>query len=341
MEMNKDIMADTGVKYSERLGFISDKQFQQALDRFHLGTFIKAAPISQGLFGQNVYLTSTKGEFVLRGVPHYPWQFRSEKLFADLLHDKTGVPVPYPYLLETDTTILGWEFVIMPRMKGINLSDNSDETDFSQEDRVGIAEAQGIVLREAQKLTNVFCGRYDFEADRILPYETDWIDEYKKQTLDRLIEASSQNLQTPDSDLQWAGEVIKEACSEMRSFTPAFYMQDFKPGNMVVDQINGKWQVSGLFDLMESSFGHPEADISRMYSAYVGRGRDDLAYAFVNAYSPDDVEGFAKRFPLFILHDRSIIWQYFKRVDRAWWDKSWTFKQWVGQFLNIDPQKLK
>jgi len=334
-------MANAETKYSERLGFISDEQFQQALDRFHLGAFIQAQPTSQGLFGQNVYVTSTKGEYVLRGVPHYPWQFRNEKVFTDLLHDKTIVPVPHPYLVETDTTILGWEFVIMPRMKGIHLSDSLDEAELSEEDRVGIAEAQGIVLREAQKLTNTFCGEYNFEADRILPYEADWTDEYKKQILDRLIEASSHNLLIPGSDLQWAGEIIEEACSEMKSFTPTFYMQDFKPGNMVVEKINGKWQVSGLFDLMESSFGHPEADISRMYSVYVEKGRDDLAYAFINAYSPDDVEGFVKRFPLFILHDRSIIWEWVQREDCAWWDKSWTFKQWVGQFLNIDPQELK
>jgi len=277
----------------------------------------------------------------LRGVPHYPWQFREEKVFADLLHDKTRVPVPYPYLLETDTTILGWEFVIMPRMKGINLSDDLDEADLSEEDRIGIAEAQGIVLRKAQKLTNTFCGKYNFEVDKILPYETDWAVEYKKQILDMLVEVSSHNLQTPDSDLQWAGEVIEKACSEVKSFTPTFYMQDFKPGNMVVEEVNGKWQVSGLFDLMESSFGHPEADISRMCSVYLGKGGDDLAYAFINAYSPGDVEGFVKRFPLFMLHDRSIIWKYFKSKDLEWWDKSWTFKQWVGQYLNIDPQKLK
>lgn len=334
-------MVNAKKKYSERLGFISDDQFQQALDSFHLGAFIKAQPISQGLFGQNVYVTSTKGEFVLRGVPHYPWQFKEEKIYADLLHAKTRVPVPHPYLVETDISILGWEFVIMPRMKGANLSDRLDEADFSEEDRVGIAEAQGLVLKKAQKLTNTFCGKYDFKADKILPYETDWSNIYKKEIIDWLVEASSHNLQTPDSDLQWAGEVIEKACSEVKKFTPTFYMRDFKPTNMVVEEINGRWQVTGLFDLMESSFGHPEADISRMYSCYIERGREDLAYAFINAYSPNDIEGFVNRFPLFILHDRSGIWNYFNRKNRALWNKPWTFKQWVKKYLDIDPQKLK
>ena len=84
----------------------------------------------------------------------------------------------------------------------------------------------------------------------------------KKEILDWLVEASSHNLQTTDSDLQWAGEVIEKACSEVKKFSPTFFMRDFKPTNMVVEKINGRWQVTGLFDLMESSFGHPEADIS-------------------------------------------------------------------------------
>jgi aminoglycoside phosphotransferase (APT) family kinase protein len=229
-------MRKYGIKYSERLGFITDDQFQRALDNFNLGVFVETQPISQGLFGQNVFITSTKGEYVLRGVPHYPWQFKSEKVFAELLHDNTTVPVPYPYLLETDATIFGWEFIIMPRMKGINLSDSLDELYFTEEDRIGIAEAQGKILKEAQKLTSPFCGEYNSEVDRILPYETDWLDMYKKRTLDRIIGASSYNNLTPDSDIRWAGEIIEKACSEITGFTPTFFMQDFKPGNMVVEK---------------------------------------------------------------------------------------------------------
>jgi len=61
------------MKYSEKLGELSNEQLQKALDFFNLGKFIKTESISQGLFGQNVYITSDKGEFVLRGKPHYNW----------------------------------------------------------------------------------------------------------------------------------------------------------------------------------------------------------------------------------------------------------------------------
>ena len=54
-------------EYSPRLGAITPDQFQAALDRFGLGRFIAAEPITLGNWRQNCFLTSSAGEFVLRG----------------------------------------------------------------------------------------------------------------------------------------------------------------------------------------------------------------------------------------------------------------------------------
>ena len=70
-------------EYSKRLGEISPEQFQAAFERVDLGDFMRAEPVPFGLFGQNVFVTSTQGEFVLRGVPHYDWQFPTERFFVD------------------------------------------------------------------------------------------------------------------------------------------------------------------------------------------------------------------------------------------------------------------
>jgi len=93
--------------YSERLGAISDAQFQAVADRLALGRFVDAAPITSGLFGQNVFMTTTTGEYVLRGAPHWVKrlgektyrpndrvQFTAEKYFAQQLHEHTKTPVP-------------------------------------------------------------------------------------------------------------------------------------------------------------------------------------------------------------------------------------------------------
>ncbi len=94
-------------QYSKRLGNISPEQFQKALNRFGLGDYVKAEPVLYGLFGQNVFLTSSTGEYVFRGAPHYPWQFPTELFFTDLLLRRTNTPVPYPYWYEPNDELFG------------------------------------------------------------------------------------------------------------------------------------------------------------------------------------------------------------------------------------------
>ena len=93
--------------HSQRLGPIDDAQFQTALTRLGLGDFVRAEPVTGGLFGQNVFVTSTQGKWVLRGVPHDDWQLPSERFFARLLHECARVPVPWPYRVDQSYDIFG------------------------------------------------------------------------------------------------------------------------------------------------------------------------------------------------------------------------------------------
>src|SRR5262245_45006754 len=139
-------------EYSKRLGKISDEQLQRALSHFELGKFLYAEPIPFGLFGQNMFVTSSDGEFVLRGVPHYDWQFPTEKFFTEQLHAKTRVPVAYPYLFNSSTEIFGWPYVIMPRMSGLQLADSQITAGLSMDERRAIAQALAAMLIEIQTL---------------------------------------------------------------------------------------------------------------------------------------------------------------------------------------------
>lgn len=46
--------------------------------------------------------------------------------------------------------------------------------------------------------------------------------------------------------------------------------------------------------------------------------------------------GFAERFPIYMLLDRSIIWAYFQSINQRWWPESWTFRDWAGQYLSVE-----
>jgi hygromycin-B 7''-O-kinase len=178
--------------YSTRLGYLIPEQFQKAVERFGLGNFIKAEPIPYGLFGQNVFLTSSKGEYVLRGAPHSSWQFPTECFFTNLLHRHTKTPVPYPYLIETSTDVFGWSYVIMPRLPGITLQDPTIKQRLSIEDRLEIARAVAKMLIEIQTLTWDCCGSYQAEADRVEPFMINYRERVVQNIREKLEASCSQ-----------------------------------------------------------------------------------------------------------------------------------------------------
>jgi len=157
--------------YSQRLGILSDAQFQAALNRFQLGYFISAEPIPFGSFGQNVFVSSTTGEYVLRGQPHFQWQFPTEQFFTHLLHEQTSVPVPWPYRLQPDTEIFGWSFVLMPRMPGLQLADPQVKAALGPAEREGIARALGENLAHMQEAKWSSSGRYNAATHSVEPFD--------------------------------------------------------------------------------------------------------------------------------------------------------------------------
>jgi hypothetical protein len=45
---------------------------------------------------------------------------------------------------------------------------------------------------------------------------------------------------------------------------------------------------------------------------------------------------FAERFPVYMLLDRSILWEFFQRTAQRWWPENWTFRDWAGQYLSLE-----
>src|SRR5260370_1229318 len=147
--------------YSPRLGRLSNQQFQAALDHFDLGQLISAEPVRFGNMGQQVFLTSTQGTFVLRGAPFDAAQFPCERWFMQQLHEHTQVPVPWPYLLDRQRDIFGWNYILMPRLPGLSLADQQAKQGLSGEARQSIARALGETLAELHSLTWPCVGDYD------------------------------------------------------------------------------------------------------------------------------------------------------------------------------------
>lgn len=329
-------------EYSKRLGRIAPEQFQAALDRFGLGRFVRAEPIRFGNFGQVLFLSSTSGEYVLRGAPFFPRQFPEEEFFSRLLHEGPGVPVAWPYLLDRTTDIFGWWYAIMPRMPGLQLEDREVAASLAPEDWRGIARALGATLARMQELTWPVAGAFDLESGTISSFpegQDGWIIARIRDTLASAQEHTPR-LTTPE-DARWVEGVIARGREALRvPFIPRFVMADYKDQNVVVERTEEAWRVSGVFDLMGSYFGDGEAALPRQIARSLMRD-PALAGEFVRAYlaARPPRAGFAERFPVYVLDERLAVWEWAQRERLVWWDPDLMLREWAEPFTSWSVER--
>jgi len=327
---------DKGIEYSKRLGKLTSDQFQAALTKFGLGDFVKADSVSSGLFGQNVIITSTEGKFVLRGKPHYEWQFPKEKYGAELLHTFTKAPVPYPYLHDTSTDIFGWSYLIMPYMSGISPANE----EISINERIDISYALGKNLAELHECKWAFPGQYDQLTNTIKPFDSGY-KEWLIMNMEQMLTKINDNSGICKNEALWVREYVNKNVSVLQgSFQPCFVMNDYSPGNVVVKKVNGEWIISGLFDLMEYYFGDGLADLVRLTAMYLDNYKNkapDLIRVFVEGYFSKVAkeENIIEKFKLFMLMDRLLVWEYGIRPDVTWFNKNDSFSDYVKRYINI------
>ena len=324
--------------YSERLGSLRNDQLQSALGRFDLGDLLDAEPVPIGLFGQNVFLTSTKGAYVLRGSPHSAEQFPKEQFFVDLFHERTDVPVPWPYLIDQTTDIFGWSYVIMPRLPGLQIGDPDVRERLTANDRLALADAMGQSLARLHDLNWPQCGEYDFESQTIKPIDTDFAEWFSSRLLHWLDRCRAASAATTDADVAWVSKLLLDARDALEvPFQPAFVHQDFKEGNSIAQRTAEGFQVTGVFDVGGGYVGDGEEDFARSVAPYA---REDVALArrFLEAYRANRPlrQGFEERFPVYMLADRLIIWEYGQR-NNIWFQKGVSLQEWAGEFVSLQP----
>jgi hygromycin-B 7''-O-kinase len=342
---------------SKRLGPLSEEQIQRALNRFDLGTLTALAPVSCGLFGQNIFVSSSRGEYVFRGAPLAPWQFRTEQFFTRLLHERTSVPMPWPYLIDESSEFFEWGYAIMPRMPGLQVTDRDVKRTLTKSDRFAIVRAMAKNLAAMHQLTMPHCMRFDADASALrvvrLEDHANWpfigkygtaadppsLHEIVVARVHRIVERSRvASESTTESDVAWVESLIERAQPALaESFTPQFVMEDYKEGNVVLQRTSeGEWAVSGVFDLMGCYFGDGEADLSRTSCEYFDED-PALARAFIETYLAlrPSRPGFAQRFPLYVILDRLMIWEYIQRYQPEVARGLGSLRQWTERYTLI------
>jgi aminoglycoside phosphotransferase (APT) family kinase protein len=333
-------------EYSKRLGAISDEQFEAVAERWKLGRFLRAEPITSGLFGQNVFVITSRGEFVLRGAPHWVkdvddieyhrddrLQFTKEKYFAGQLAENTRVPAPWPMFHDEASDIFGWPYLVMPRMPGTCFNERTILEALEPEDRRGVAIALGEMLAEMQKLTSPFAGDFRPASIRLEPFANGSVD-WTIRELRAMVRGAKPHGILTDADTKWIDEMCSAAAgSPVRENT--YVHCDYKLNNLTVMKAR-TWHVSGLFDFHEARFGDGTLDLVRQSCSYLESDRE-LASVFIAAYR--DAGGgrdiARERMELYVVNDRMKLWAYFGRPEnQADWVRSKTFRGWAERYLD-------
>lgn len=330
-------------EYSQRLGQLTGEQLQAALDRFSLGTLLDAEPATRGLFGQNVFLTSTLGRFVLRGCPHTDSQLPKERFVARLIHERTSVPAPWPYLVEESPAIFGWSFAIMPRLPG------QSGGSFSSDEGQAIATGLGEGLARLHALRWEEPGYYDVAVDSIRPYPVPHGERIVAQVSDWLERCRSASDATHEEDAEWVEAVVASGRSRLdEPFPPVWVHHDFRLDNVLMEPESGGWRMCGIVDLNEGYFGDAEedlvrtiADFSRQWVRSVqefSRRGPENARRFVDAYRARQPlrAGFAERYRIYQLLDCLVIWEYGQH-NRVWFPEGLRFRSFAEPFVDLDP----
>jgi aminoglycoside phosphotransferase (APT) family kinase protein len=324
-----------GHEYSGWLGVIIPSQFQAALARFDLGDFVDAEPTQAGWFKQTVFVTSTKGEYVLRGRPVVPWQFAKERFATTLLRERSRVPVAFPYLLDLSTDIFGWPYALMPRLPGVRGYDER----LTVGERVWVARAIGRNLATMQETTWAFPGDYDEATDTIRPFPHGYARWFVEDVRGMLSSSLARGFLTPE-DVEWSEALISRTAPALEApLRPRFVMGDYHPDNVLVTCEDGEWRVSGLVDLPTYHFGAREPDLTRLVGVYLDwmnhkdpRLAQAVGAAYVEAAPPEP--GFGDRYALAMLRDRMQILVFEKgRALRPFPPYGWSFREYVERHV--------
>jgi aminoglycoside phosphotransferase (APT) family kinase protein len=200
--------------YSERLGAIDDAQFAAVAARLGLGEFVAAQPIEHGLFGQNVFLTTSEGKFVFRGAPHWyrggrddRYQFAKEAFFMRLVHDHTDAPAPWPSHYDPASDIFGWPYLVMPRMPGDCFNERAIRKALTPEARREVAASIGATLADLQRLTAPAAGDYDPDIGA-LAFHSDGYRGHLMRSITEVAKGAEAAGVMTAADMDWCRELV-------------------------------------------------------------------------------------------------------------------------------------
>ncbi|WP_226001141.1 phosphotransferase family protein [Paenibacillus sp. BJ-4] len=326
---------------SNRLGEVTNDQLQRVLDRFDLGRLLSSEKTTEGVMGQTLYISSTAGQFVLKGNPLFSGQWVEERFMVEQLHTRTLIPVPAPYLVDDTEDIFGWSYAVMPRLYGEHIHTPELQARLTSLDKQQMAEILAAALLELHSWKVKSSGELDTTTLAIRPFEISyraWLYARIRYWLEDARKYSDISVQ----DMEWVEGILEDSRQAFDQLEAAtFVMGDFKPQNVLVQNGENGWRVSGLFDFTTAYFGDGVADLQKITTMYLENGQEELAQQFLAVYfkGMEAKEGFTERFRVHMLCQQILNWGCAKAMKQVTWDDKLSFAEWAQKFTDVEIYK--
>lgn len=221
----------------------------------------------------------------------------------------------------------------MGRLEGLQVADQQLYFALTPAERVELAQALGITATMINAVRGEFAGVWDAVSDAIIPLEPDWAGWVRATVLEILGRA----LAVTAADRAWVVGLLDDAADVLAApFPPVLLHGDFSRQNVTAAPVDGRWTITGVYDLGSAHYGHPDEDLTRQFASYLDHD-PDLALPFLEAGLSGRRDFDPRRFRALVVLERIAIWEWAKRAGTSWWSADIPFRDWLGRYLDAVP----
>ena len=312
------------------LGTIPRERFQLTADLYDLGRVLDTEFLG-GTYGNNIGVLTEKGDWILRGAvsPMETSTLRRERFFARILHERSSIAAPWPYLINESVDIFGWPYALMRRLPGKVLHPSLN----LNWQVIGHALGQAVAKLHAIHFPSI--GEWHADLDDISsPGVTaaEWLEGRVADLRERIAHTSSP---LDDTSAALIDSLVADAKSAMGEFEPTYVHGDLGIGNLVGERTSQGFSFTGVFDLGGGFSGDPDEDLATPIWWPLYWGNTVASREFLNAYRIQCParSGQEVRLRAYVLVSMLTNWEAGRRQGFAWYGKSNRFCEWALPLL--------
>lgn len=308
------------------LGIIPPRSLQLAADHHGLGRVLNAE-LLEGTYRNNVGVKTSAGDWVLRGAvaPLDASTLRRERFFARVVHERSSIASPWPYLLDESEAIFGWPYAFMRRLPGRVLHPGLEANWHV------IGQALGRAVAKLHGIRFPHIGGWRDDLGDIASPGVSAPEWFKRRVADLKLRISQTSASLDNASTALVDSLVAEAELAIGEFAPTYVHGDLGIGNLVGASTTRGFNFTGVFDLGGGFSGDPDEDLATPIWWPLHWHNQVAASAFLESYrlQRPSRPGQAARLRGYIVAGMLANWELGRRQGFDWYGGARRFCDWA------------